>query len=303
MIKSIGTCILMLLMAFTAESQSVSIAEKLGYPKDAKLLIIHADDLGVAHSENAASIQAMENGSVNSASIMVPCPWFPEIAKYASSSQKDFGLHLTLTSEWENYKWGPVSSRNDVSSLVNSNGYFYSSVDSVGMFASADHARLELQNQVKKALAAGIDVTHLDTHMGAVMATPEILQVYVDLGREFELPVLMPKEIRQTGISLTDKDVVVDALFQAYPDVYHSGMREYYNEVLTSLSPGLSCLLIHVAYNNEEMKAVTLNKEYWGSAWRQIDYEYFTSPECAEILTSNNIYLVTWKEIRDKIIR
>lgn len=294
---------LMLCITFSAASQATSIAEKLGYPKDAKLLIIHADDLGVAHAENAASIEAMENGSVSSASIMVPCPWFPEIAKYAASSQKDFGLHLTLTSEWHNYKWGPVSSNNDVSTLVNSQGYFYSSVDSVGMFASADHARIELQNQVKKALGSGIDVTHLDTHMGAVRATPEILQVYVDLGREFNLPVLLPQEIRQAGISLTDKDVVVDALYQAYPEVYHSGMKEYYNEVLTNLSPGLSCLLIHVAYDNEEMKAVTINQEYWGSAWRQIDYDYFTSPECVELLKSNNIYIVTWKEIRDKVVR
>ncbi len=148
-----------------AFGQGKTIAEKLGYRADAKLLIIHADDLGVSHSENMASIYAMENGAVNSASIMVPCPWFPEIAEYAKKNQTlDLGLHLTLTSEWDFYKWGPVSSKDAVLSLVNSNGYFFSSVDSLSMFAKPLEVELELRNQINKAKKTGIDITHLDTH-------------------------------------------------------------------------------------------------------------------------------------------
>ncbi len=280
-----------------------SIAEKLGYPPDTKLLIIHADDLGVAHSENMASIKAMETGSVNSASIMVPCPWFPEIADYVSQSDGDFGLHLTITSEWDFYKWGPVSSSNLVSSLVNKEGYFYASVDSVRQLAKPEEVAIELRNQVMKALAAGIDVTHLDTHMGALGSTPEIIKVYMETGHEFDLPVLLTPEIREAGFPLSEKDVVVDALYQAYPQVYESGMADYYTNVLKGLAPGLNCLLIHVAYENDEMTGITVNHPGWGANWRQQDFDFFTSPQCAKLLREQNIQLVTWKEIRDKIVR
>ena len=111
-------------------AQQFTIQERLGYPKDTKLLIIHADDLGLSHSENLASMYAMENGTVNSGSIMVPCPWFPEIAAYARSHpDADVGLHLTLTSEWEFYKWGPVLPSNEVPSLINEQGFLYDGIE------------------------------------------------------------------------------------------------------------------------------------------------------------------------------
>src|SRR4026207_602531 len=132
-----GIIILLALFYTTLSwSQTKTIQERLGYPKDAKLVIIHSDDLGVSHSENAASIAAMEKGSVSSASIMVPCPWFPEIAAYAQTHPAaDLGLHITLTSEWKNYKWGPVTAKEKVPGLVNKNGFLYSSVDSVSQNA------------------------------------------------------------------------------------------------------------------------------------------------------------------------
>jgi len=133
-------------------SQVKTIQERLGYPKDAKLVIIHADDLGVSHSENAASIMAMQKGSVSSASIMVPCPWFPEIAAYAQSNPSaDLGLHITLTSEWKYYRWGPVTAKEKVPGLVNKNGFFYSAVDSVYQTASAAEVETEIRNQVIRA--------------------------------------------------------------------------------------------------------------------------------------------------------
>ena len=129
-------------------SQVKTIQERLGYPKDAKLVIIHADDLGVSHSENAASIMAMQKGSVSSASIMVPCPWFPEIAAYAQANPSaDLGLHITLTSEWKYYKWGPVTAKEKVPGLVNKNGFLYSAVDSVYQTASAAEVETEIRNR------------------------------------------------------------------------------------------------------------------------------------------------------------
>src|ERR1700709_981719 len=143
-IQKLKTFIFVLLCLFSVvvNAQEKTIQERLGYPKNAKLLIIHADDLGVSHSENAASISAMEKGSVNSASVMVPCPWFPEIAAYAHlHPDKDFGLHLTITSEWENYKWGPVTPAARVPGLVHKYGFLYSSGDS--FFQKASPAEVE----------------------------------------------------------------------------------------------------------------------------------------------------------------
>ncbi|MGB5356017.1 MAG: polysaccharide deacetylase family protein, partial [Eudoraea sp.] len=194
----IANIILLLSVIFSLNifSQDSNIAERLGYKKDSKLLIIHADDLGVAHSENSASLYALENSPVNSASIMVPCPWFPEIASYARKNKDmDFGLHLTLNSEWENYKWGPVSARESVKSLVNHKGYFFSSVDSLIASAKVDQIEIELRSQIKKALSEGINVTHLDTHMGSAASTPEIAAVYIRLGNEFKVPVLLDKRV------------------------------------------------------------------------------------------------------------
>lgn len=290
--------------------QSPTIAERLGYPPDAKMLIIHADDLGVTHSENMASIKSLEDSPVNSASIMVPCPWFPEIAAYAQQNKSiDFGLHLTLTSEWKNYKWGSVTSADSVAGLVNDKGYFYASVDSVGTFASGEEVALELRNQVKKAYQFGIDVTHLDAHMGAAMSTPEFLEAYIKIGQEFALPVLLDNnrlpamENEKIQKLLTTRDVIVDHTYSVGPLEYEKGMAQYYTGIFKNLEPGLSCLLIHLAYDDAEMQGVTIDHPDWGAAWRQADFDFFMSPECAQLLKEEKIVLVTWREIRDKITR
>ena len=162
------------LMIWNTYAQSISIQERLGYPADTKLLIIHADDIGVSHSENMATIYAMENGSVNSGSIMVPCPWFGEIVTYSKQNPKwDFGLHLTLTAEWENYKWDGVLPQNEIPTLLNPDGYFYASVEDVVKHAKAAEVEAEIRAQVQRALDMGIDVTHLDTHMRALFSHPD----------------------------------------------------------------------------------------------------------------------------------
>lgn len=120
-VKQLWMVVFALVVAATARAQSnTTLAEQMGYPAGTKLLIIHADDLAVAHAENRASIDAMTHGVVSSASVMVPCPWLPEVAQYARENKNhDLGLHLTLTSEWNPYKWGPVASRSEVATLVN----------------------------------------------------------------------------------------------------------------------------------------------------------------------------------------
>jgi hypothetical protein len=289
--------------------QGQTMAERLGYPKNAKLLIIHADDLGLSHSQNMASIDGLQESPVNSASIMVPCPWFPEIAAYAREhTSEDLGLHLTLNSEWKNYKWGPVSSMDLVPSLVNEMGYFYSHVDSLMQHGHAAEVETELRSQIEKAYAAGIDVTHLDTHMGAVVGRPDFLLAYMRLGKEYRLPVLMDKRIYDMDNEaikklLDDKTVVLDNIIMAEPSDFTGGMEAYYAKVLEGLNPGLNCLLVHLAYDDEEMKAITVDHPEWGSAWRQADYDFITSQACMSLLQQQGIVLLTWRELRDKIVR
>ena len=303
------TILLALFYSTLALGQARSIQERLGYPKDAKLVIIHADDLGVSHSENAASIAAMEKGSVSSASIMVPCPWFPEIAAYARSNPKaDLGLHLTLTSEWKYYKWGPVTAKEKVPGLVNKNEFLYSSVDSVYQNASAAEVEIEMRNQVLRAKQFGIDPTHLDAHMGTALQKLDYFKAYVKIGHEFKIPVFIPRILEvplkvKFDTILSDKDVIVDHILSASPQDFKNGFANFYSNGIKNLKPGLTYLIIHTAYDDAEMRAVTIDHPDWGAAWRQQDFNFFSSEDCKNILKENNIYVITWKEIRDKIVR
>ena len=303
------TSLLALSFAYLLSAQTKSIQERLGYPKDAKLVIIHADDLGVSHSENAASIAAMEKGSVSSASIMVPCPWFPEIAAYAQSHPSaDLGLHLTLTSEWKHYKWGPVTAKEKVPGLVNKNGFLYSSVDSTHQNASAAEAETEMRNQVLRAKQFGVDPTHLDAHMGTALQKLDYFKAYIKIGHEFKIPVFIPRilgnwlQVKLDSL-ITDKDVLVDNVLSATPGDFKNGFAGFYTNGIKNLKPGLTYLIIHTAYDDAEMRAVTIDHPDWGAAWRQQDFDYFSGEECKKLLKENNIYVITWKEIRDKIVR
>ncbi len=170
-----------------------TVAELLGYPKDAKLLIIHADDIGVSHSENIATISAYEKGVINSGSIMVPCPWFPEIAAYAKEHPAfDLGLHLTLTSEWKYFRWDGVLPTNEIPSLINNEGYFYETVEEAAKNADTIEIEKEIRAQIERAIAFGIKPTHLDSHMGTLFSTPELFKIYLKVGIEYKIPVLVP---------------------------------------------------------------------------------------------------------------
>ncbi|MEI9920542.1 MAG: polysaccharide deacetylase family protein [Bacteroidota bacterium] len=296
------------LLSFALSAQQ-TIQEKLGYPKNTKLLIIHADDIGVSHSENTASINALEKGSVSSGSIMVPCPWMPEIAAYAKAHPNaDLGLHLTLTAEWNIYKWGPVLPRTEVPSLVDGKGFLFDNTGDVAKAKVADIEK-ELRAQVERAKQFGIDPTHFDTHMGSVFTSVDVAKVYVKLGHEYKVPVLMGAlaakmylnaDVKDLG---AENDVLVDNLIMAQPEDFKGGMKAFYTKSFKAIQPGLNVLLLHAAHNDDEMKAVTAGHPEYGAEWRQADYDFFTSEECKKLLLENNIRVVTWKEIRDKVVR
>ena len=282
-------------------AQAKTVAERLGYPADSKLLIVHADDLAVAHSVDSASFDALEKGVVTSASIMVPCPWITEVAAYANAHpDADLGLHLTLTSEWKVYRWGPLASSDRVPSLLDAVGTFWGNTAQIAQHAKAEDAEREIRAQVERAIALGIHPTHLDTHMGSVFATPEIFAAYIKVAHEFHLPFLA---VRIPGAesfisTLSEKDIVLDSLIMAAPAVHADQWKEFYLNSIKGLKPGLTQMIVHLGHDDAELQAVTMDHPDYGSAWRQRDYDFVTSPEFKKALEDNRIILVKWKNLQ-----
>jgi predicted glycoside hydrolase/deacetylase ChbG (UPF0249 family) len=282
----------------------MNLAQKLGYPKDSKLLIIHADDAGLSHSENQATIKALQSGSVNSYSIMVPCPWFYEMATFAKNNPNyDCGVHLTLTCEWDNYKFGPVLPACEVPSLVDQNGYFYKTRKEFKNKAKPEEIKKELTAQIERAIQFGIRPSHLDSHMCSVGVTPQILEIYKELGKTYNLPVFINKHFVES-ISLSDEKynfentLLADTLLIGHFDDFEKGdLEKSYKKALDSITSGFNIFLLHPAFDDSEMQGITIHHPNFGSAWRQIDFDYFTSPDCKTKLKENNIQLITWKEI------
>jgi chitin disaccharide deacetylase len=290
-----------LLVASTLAAQTKTIAERLGHPADAKLLIIHADDLGVAHAVDEASLDALDKGAVSSASIMMPTPWVTEVAAYAKAHPTaDLGLHLTLTAEWETYRWGSVAAANDVPSLLDSTGIFPNDEKIVAAKAKAADVERELRAQITRALAMGIRPTHLDSHMGALFTTPDLIATYVKVARAYRLPFLaMRGDPRSTPQSpLTANDVLLDALVIAGPEVPRNQWKEFYLRSIADLKPGLTEMIVHLGHDDSELQAVMVNHEPYGATWRQRDYDVVTSAEFKKALADNHIIVVTWRELQ-----
>jgi predicted glycoside hydrolase/deacetylase ChbG (UPF0249 family) len=288
--------------AVRAQTVSKSLAERLGYARDAKLIIVHADDLGMTHSVNAASIKGLETGLVNSASIMVPCPWFPEMADYAKAHpDADLGLHLTLTSERVFYRWGPVAPRDKVPSLVDSDGYFRLNWIETP-HVDAKEVEQELRAQIERAMAMGVRPTHLDSHQYRLFENgKDIFQSALRVAHEYKLPVFVVRDWFADRpyllSSLAPDDLVVDHTVTIEPGVAPEKWAEFYGQALKSLKPGVTVFIIHLAFDDEEMRAATRERDTWGAAWRQRDFNFFTSAEFLVLVREQNIKLVTWREL------
>jgi len=294
--------ILTLLAISETHGQEKTIAERLGYPRDAKLLIVHADDLGMAHSVNAATIKAFESGLVNSGSIMVPCPWFSEIATYARANpQADLGLHLTLTSEWTTFRWGPVSSKDRVSSLLDKDGYFYLTETDAASHADPKEVELEITAQVERARASGVQPTHLDSHMGTLYQNKALFEVFLRVARKYKLPVRVARAWFGRADFLPEvlkpDDVYIDRVLDINTSVAASDWASFYSDALKKLEPGVTEVVIHLAYDDSEMRGATSDHPNWGAAWRQRDFEFFTSETFRKLLQENQIKLITWREL------
>ena len=290
------------LAAPTTQAQQQTLAERLGYPKDAKLLIVHADDLGMSHSVNAATLKAFQTGLVNSGSIMVPCPWLSEIAAFARANpQADLGLHLTLTSEWTHFRWGPVTPKDRVTSLLDKDGYFRLTESEAAQKADPKEVELEIRAQIERARALGIVPTHLDSHMGTLYQNKELFDVFLRVARENKLPVRVAREWFGRAdflpTSLSPNDVYIDRILDINPRVAPQDWATFYSDAIRKLQPGVTEVVIHLAYDDGEMRGATFDHPDWGAAWRQRDFDFFTSDAFRKLLEENQIKLITWREL------
>ena len=293
----------LVLFGSTLPAQTKTTAERLGYPANAKLLILHADDLAVAHSVNVASLNALSRGDISSASIMVPTPWLTEVATYAKANPNaDLGLHLTVTAEWETYRWGSIESKDKVPTLHDPDGTFPRQTSVVARRAAIPEVERELRAQIERALAVGIRPTHVDSHMATLFSTPELMAVYIKVAREYRLPFLAVKSgYRTVPSSLAKNDVVLDTLISAGGDTPRDQWKKFYLDAIANLKPGLSEILVHLGHDGEELQAVMVDHEPFGAAWRQRDWDVVRSAEFKKTLKDNNIILVTWREIQKLI--
>ena len=234
---------------------------------------------------------------------MVPCPKFQEMANYSKTHpEADMGIHLTLTCEWNSYKWKPILPQNEIASIVDYNGFFFESVEKLVKNFIPNEIEKEFRAQINQAIEYGIDLTHIDSHMLIAFSNYEIQKIFIALGKEFKLPVLLSNKALNPSFD-SRSELLVNRIYYAQPKHFSKGIDNYYREVLKSIKPGLNCLLVHVALNDKEMQEITMSQPDYGSVWRQIDYDFFTSNECHQLINNNNIKLITWREIRDKLIR
>jgi predicted glycoside hydrolase/deacetylase ChbG (UPF0249 family) len=298
----------MLLALFVAaaapsRAEPPTLLERLGRPKDARLLVIHGDDLGMAHSVDRASFEALERGWITSASIMVPCPWFPEAARFAREHpQADLGLHLVLNSEWTTYRWGPLSPRDAVPSLLDADGYLPLLETTVAERARPAEVEKELRAQIEKALAAGIRVSHLDSHMAALFQTASLLAVYRGVAAEYGLPLLLERVGARGGhesawATGAQDDALVDQVVSVSPGVPAGEWLAGYQRILAPLPPGVYQLIVHLAYDDEEMRGATSDHPDWGAAWRQSDFDLVRSQAFRDFLRGQGFELVSWKDL------
>ena len=290
------------------KAQTPTLAERLGYPKDAKLLIIHADDLGMDYSIDRASFEALENHLVSSASAMVPCPWFTEVVEFAKKHHNaDIGLHLTLNSEWMTYRWGPMAPREKVASLLDQEGYLYRLSPGTVEKGQATEVEREIRAQIDFAIRHGLHLTHLDTHEGTLLERQDFYAVFVKVAHEYRLPFNANRAVLKSKgwqSMLSPRDIEQDAGLEVHegtaPAPKH--WKQSYLRMLDEVKPGLTEMVVHLGYDCPELEAITAGYNHHEAKWRQHDFDVVRSTEFKEAIRRNRIFIITWREI-DRLLQ
>jgi chitin disaccharide deacetylase len=269
-----------------------SLVERLGYPSGAKLVIINGDELGLTHASNVGGYDALRHGAATSASMMVPAPWGRDAA--AQYRGEDVGVHLTLNSEWDTYRWGPITHS---PSLLDGDGGFPRTVADIWDHADLDEVRKECRAQVERAIYWGFDVSHIDTHLGALQARPEFFDVYLELAVDFRLPLRLAGESTQRQIGFPFRKLAAEEGV-VFPDHFvaaRPGAQRAIERALFELAPGVTEIQAHPAMDTDELRAACTD---WPG--RVQDHAYLRhDPSLADLLERAGAILVGYRELRD----
>ena len=286
---------------------------RMGYAPDDRVLILHIDDMGFCHAANAASLACLTEGSATCASILVNGPWFQEAAQMAKANpQLDLGVHLTLTAEYPTYRWPALSSRDPETGLLDADGYLWATREDAVRHVTVAAAEGEMRAQIDGALAAGIDVTHIDTHMGSVVH-PKFLGSYLRLAREYNVPAFLPRITRDRLQALGEGDMadeflqvlaMIDADQVPTLDeiiietmVPKTSKHKFYRELIAGVQPGLTHLLFHPAVAGAELEAIADTH-----ASRHADYEAFLDRSLRDFAEDLGIHLVGYRDLKAHLI-
>lgn len=292
----------------TGAAPSRTLAERLGFSREDRLLILHADDVGMCHSANAATAWAFGEGLVTCGSVMVPCPWFPEIAAWSVEHPEwDLGFHLTLTSEWRHYRWRPVALPEQVPSLLDPDGFLWRSVEDVCKHASPAHVETEIRAQIARGRKFGMKPTHVDSHMGTLFSDPRFFEVYTRVGKETGLlPMLMEPgpeinaEAKELGLDyppLAEKlraqgFVLLDRLITGAKTSGYAERKAEFHEMIRALRPGVTEIILHLAGDDEEIRHVTGN---WANRWHET--RIFTDADTKALIREQKIKLIGYRQL------
>ncbi len=268
-------------------------------PANTRLLIIHADDLGLSHSVNRASFAALDEGIMTSASVMVTCPWFNEVAEFAKARPNiDLGIHVTMTSEWSPYRWRPILGRR-ARSLTDEQGFLHATVEGFVNSVRLGEMKQEIRAQIETALRAGVQPTHVDSHMHAHGYNSLIYEAFSEVAADFSLPHTTATYERAGRRIVARRETVLGTrprILQAPPGTALIDWKVMYSELLRSVGPGLNQLTVHVGFDEPELCAITCERSGWNASWRQHDLQVISSAHFRDLLTSLQIKLTSWKE-------
>lgn len=319
-------CLIITITSF-AQTGDTTYAERLGFPKGAKVVILHVDDAGMSWDSNEGAITALTKGVANSTSVMMPCPWVPAFVHFLKEHpQTDAGLHLTLTSEWKAYRWGPLAGKGAVPTLTDTEGDLWPSVQDVVQHGSAEEVYSEIKAQLDRATTMGFTPTHLDSHMGTLFGSPAFLQQYMRLGIENHIPVMMPggnnkmiqdemhapdtlmQGLRQLGTMLWNAGLpVLDDLHNysydwKVPDAIKNDEHklqawrtQHYIASFKQLQPGVTMVIMHCTAPSEVFPHISDS-----GPLRKADMLAMIDPALKNYLTSNHIILTTWRELMQR---